>query len=226
MKSPRACFKNVLKRVAADARRLLLFRISEAEFRGFNGASSRRLLRFFGHAPRLLAIIGFWFTLSALAGDSPRALRFQARSAEAARAWQQAARDKLFALMMGGRQPARVPLEVKVLRRLEYPEAGAVLEELTLQSLPDRRAHAWLARPVAPKGKVGAVLAINGHGGSGEQVVRGSSLYWYGRALIEMGYVVIAPDVGQHELQHTNWTLMGERTWDALRCLDYAVTLP
>ena len=41
-----------------------------------------------------------------------------------------------------------------------------------------------------------------------------------------MGYVVIAPDVGQHELQHTNWSLMGERTWDALRCLDYLVTLP
>ena len=27
-------------------------------------------------------------------------------------------------------------------------------------------------------------------------------------------------------LQHTNWSLMGERTWDALRCLDYVVTLP
>jgi dienelactone hydrolase len=41
-----------------------------------------------------------------------------------------------------------------------------------------------------------------------------------------MGYVVIAPDVGQHELQHTNWTLMGERVWDALRCLDYLETRP
>ena len=71
-----------------------------------------------------------------------------------------------------------------------------VLEELTLQTLPDRRAHVWLARPRQPKGKVGAVLAINGHGGSGEEIVRGLSLYWYGRALIEMGYVVIAPDVG------------------------------
>ena len=38
--------------------------------------------------------------------------------------------------------------------------------------------------------------------------------------------MIIAPDVGQHELQHTNWSLMGERTWDALRCLDYLVTLP
>ena len=54
----------------------------------------------------------------------------------------------------------------------------------------------------------------------------GAGIYWYGRALIDRGYVVIAPDIGQHELQHTNWTLMGERTWDALRCLDFLATMP
>jgi dienelactone hydrolase len=113
-----------------------------------------------------------------------------------------------------------------VLRREDVSAGGYVIEELTLQSLPDRRAHVWMAVPKQRRGKVGAVLAINGHGGSGEEVVRGLSLYWYGRALAEMGYVVIAPDVGQHELQHTNWTLMGERTWDALRCLDYLETRP
>jgi len=48
-----------------------------------------------------------------------------------------------------------------------------------------------------------------------EQIIRGSGLYWYGRALLDMGYLVVAPDIGQHELQHTNWSLMGERTWDA-----------
>ena len=70
------------------------------------------------------------------------------------------------------------------------------------------------------------MLAIHGHGGTGEEIVKGEGLYWYGRAMIEMGHVVIAPDVGQHELQHPGWTLMGERPWDALRCLDYLVTLP
>jgi hypothetical protein len=162
----------------------------------------------------------------AAAADTARAMRFQAQSPADARAWQEAARAKLFALLMGGRQPARTPLDVKVLRRVEMPADRCLLEELTLQTLPDRRAHVWLARPTQPKGKVGAVLALHGHGGSGEQIVRGSGLYWYGRALIERGYVVIAPDIGQHDLQHTNWALMGERTWDALRCLDYLVTLP
>jgi hypothetical protein len=175
---------------------------------------------------------GFILTVSLLsvlpsaAAEPVRAMRFHADSPEAAKAWQQAAREKLFALMMGGQQPTRGPLNVEVVRRIEEPAEGCVLEEITLQSLPERRAHAWLARPLRRTGKVGAVLALHGHGGKGEEIVRGLSLYWYGRELAQRGYVVIAPDVGQHELQHTNWCLMGERTWDALRCVDYVSTLP
>ena len=153
-------------------------------------------------------------------------MRFQANTVVEAQAWQDGAREKLFALMMGGKEPARGPLEVNVLSRTNDAASGCILEELGLQTLPDRRVHAWLARPAKPAGKVGAVLALHGHGGSGEQVVRGSSYYWYGRELIGKGYVVIAPDIGQHTLQHTNWSLMGERTWDALRCIDYMLALP
>lgn len=164
-----------------------------------------------------------------VAGASPLAspaLKVNASTPEEARSWQGAARTRLYTLMMGGAQPERVPLNPRVIRRITVPEDGTVLEELTLQTQPDRRAHVWLARPAKPKGKVGAVIAINGHGGNGEQVIRGEGLYWYGRELSQMGYAVIAPDVGQHELQHTNWSFMGERVWDALRCVDYLVTLP
>jgi hypothetical protein len=160
------------------------------------------------------------------AAETVRAMQYQAQTPAEAREWQTAVRTKLFALLMGGAQPERVPLDVKVLRTIENPTNHCLLQELTLQSLPDRRAHAWLARPMQPQGKVGAVLALHGHGGKGEQVVNGTGLYWYGRAFIDRGYVVIAPDIGQHELQHTNWTIMGERIWDALRCLDYVATLP
>lgn len=153
-------------------------------------------------------------------------MQFEAETPAEARAWQESAREKLFALMMGGSRPERVPLQTQVLRRLEVPKDGSILEEVTVQSLPDRRAHLWLARPLHPKGKVGGMLAIHGHGGSGEQIVRGTGLYWYGREFIRRGYVVVAPDVGQHTLQHTNWTLMGERTWDSIRALDLLATLP
>ena len=118
----------------------------------------------------LLAAIAFWLaTVGALAQAAP-ALSFKAQSADDARAWQRTARQRLFALMMGGQEPARCPLDAKVLRRIELPGGSGTLEELTLQTLPDRRAHVWLARPTVPTGKIGAILALNGHGGSGEQV--------------------------------------------------------
>ncbi len=155
-----------------------------------------------------------------------RSLRFVAETPEAARRWQEESRSRLFALLMGGGKPVAGPLRPEILRREDVPAGGYLLEELTLQSLPDRRLHAWMAVPRNPRGRVGAVLAIHGHGGTGEEIVRGRSLYGHGRALAELGYVVIAPDVGQHALQHPGWSLMGERTWDALRCLDYLETRP
>ncbi len=153
-------------------------------------------------------------------------MRFTAQDARAARKWQRQARLKLFELMMGGGMPQRVPLNAQVVRRIEPPNAPYALEEVTIQSLPDRRAHIWVAVPKRPARRLPTVLAIHGHGGTGQQIVNGEGLYWYGRALAEMGYVVIAPDVGQHDLQHPSWSLMGERTWDCIRALDYACTRP
>ena len=151
-------------------------------------------------------------------------MRFDAKAPEEARKWQSAARDKLFALMMGGKKPERVPLDPQVIQRI--PQDGYTLEEITIQTLPDRRAHVWVAMPDSPKGKVPAALALHGHGGTGEQIVQGQGLYWYGKALAKMGYAVIAPDIGSHDLQHADWTLMGERTWDAIRCIDYILARP
>lgn len=164
-------------------------------------------------------------TLSVAVG-SQRTLQFRATSKGEVHAWQKQSRERLFTLMMGGKKPKPVPLDAKTLQRIEMPAGGYVLEEVSLQTLPDRRVHAWLTVPKERRGKVGAVVALHGHGGTGSQIVRGESYYWYGRALAEMGYVVISPDIGQHDLQHTNWTLMGERVWDTLRCVDYLETRP
>lgn len=179
--------------------------------------------------PRCLArlawlVAGLQFATTASASAEP-SLRFDASTARQTRAWQRVARERLFEIMMGGSKPAAMPLAPRVLREEVTPD-GLRLQEITFQSLPDRRVHAWIAVPQPTAGKVGAVLSLHGHGGTGEQVVRGEGLYWYGRALAGMGYVVISPDIGSHELQHTNWSLMGERAWDALRCLDYLETRP
>ncbi|MFN8009219.1 MAG: alpha/beta hydrolase family protein [Terriglobia bacterium] len=174
----------------------------------------------------LFLLVLFSFAHHANAEGDNRALRFNAKTVAEATHWQTMARDTLFKLLMGGSKPKALPLDARVLQRIDMPAGGYVLEELSLQAMPDRRAHVWLAVPKDPHGKVGAVLALHGHGGTGSEIVRGEGLYWYGRALAEMGYVVISPDIGQHELQHSTWTLMGERVWDALRCVDYLETRP
>jgi hypothetical protein len=188
----------------------------------------------------LLAVLFAAVSIISISGTTPftpgsaqqpeRKERFAAAGKAEAAAWQRHCREKLFELMMGGGKPESIPLSPQILRR-EYVSAGGYwLQEVTLASLPDRRVHAWMAVPGTmhrtSAGPVGAVLALHGHGGSGEQVAGGQGLYWYGRALAEMGYVVISPDIGQHELQHTRWSLMGERVWDAIRCIDYLGTFP
>ncbi len=64
--------------------------------------------------------------------------------------------------MMGGKRPDPVPLKPEVLRRIEVPQSGYVLEEVTIQSLADRRVHAWVAmpRPDQRRGAVPAVLVV------------------------------------------------------------------
>jgi len=179
----------------------------------------------------VLAVSTFWVwsfkaTIAAEPAVPAPRFQFQAQNVPEALRWQQEARGRLIALMMGGSRPQSVPLEPAILREIAVTDGGYRLEEITLQTLSDRRVRAWIASPYDVRSKVGAVLALNGHGGSGERVVRGEGPYWYGRVLAEMGYVVVAPDIGQHDLQHTNWSLMGERVWDALCCVDYLTTRP
>lgn len=156
-----------------------------------------------------------------------RSMRFDAKSPEEARDWQKQARSKLFELMMGGQKPESPPLNVEILKTEPVQGEGYYLQELKLKSLPDREVHIWMAVPdQVPEGGLPGMLTLHGHGGTGEQIVRGEGIYWYGKALVEQGYVVATLDIGQHELQHEDWTLMGERTWDALVCLDYLCSRP
>ena len=159
--------------------------------------------------------------------DGMRSMQFDAETPDAARLWQKQARTKLFELMMGGKRPDPTPPNVNIIKKEIVPDEKYHLEEITLKSLPDRDVHIWMAVPenVPPEG-LPAMLALHGHGGTGEMIVRGEGLYWYGKALAQQGYVIASLDVGQHELQHETWSLMGERTWDAIVCLDYLCSRP
>jgi hypothetical protein len=120
-----------------------------------------------------------------VAGAQPdtRAMRFQATAPDPARRWQEQARGKLFLLMMGGRRPKRVPPDPQTLQREEPDGASYALEELTLQTLPDRRVHCWLAMPKAAKrGATPAIVALHGHDG-GHVFHGGVAMEWLDKNL-------------------------------------------
>lgn len=149
-------------------------------------------------------------------------MSFVATTTDEARVWQEKAREKLFELMMGGYKPEPVEPNPILLRREDLSSENYFIEEIIIDSLPDRKVHVWLAmQKGSTETKVPAILALHGHGGTGEQIIKGQGIYWYGKALAQRGYAVITLDIGQHELQHQNWTLMGERVWDALACVNY-----
>ena len=158
-------------------------------------------------------------------GQTARCMRFQATTPPEAEAWQSRARSRLFELMMAGAKPILPAPDSRLIRQEALQ--GYTLEERTLKSLPDREVHLWIGIPLTrPKSGAPGILALHGHGGSAEQIIRGQDLYWYGKALLEHGYAVASLDLGQHDLQHQDWTLMGERTWDSLACLDYLAHRP
>jgi len=156
-----------------------------------------------------------------------RQMQFDAKTPEEARIWQKQARKKLFELMMGGKMPDKVPLNAELIKRVEVADESYYLEELMIDSLPNRKVHVWLAmQKDVPKEGLPAMLALHGHGGTASEIVNGEGPYWYGKALAQKGYVVISLDLGQHDLQHEDWSLMGERVWDALATLDYLCSRP
>ncbi|HVT09287.1 MAG TPA: hypothetical protein VHO67_17625 [Polyangia bacterium] len=105
----------------------------------------------------------------------------------------------------------------------------------------------------APAGGYPVALALNGHGGSALDVFDPAGLYWYGDSFARRGFVVVAVDVGHRPLADrasvydgyatgddpttgnglhpaiepagmtSDWEEDGERAWDAMRGLDYAL---
>ena len=108
----------------------------------------------------------------------------------------------------------------------------------------------------APPGGYPVALVLNGHGSSARDVFDGKSTYWYGDAFARRGFLVVAVDVGHRPLGDraslytdktegddaptgngthpaieaagltSDWEEDGERTWDVMRALDYALGRP
>jgi acetyl esterase/lipase len=175
----------------------------------------------------LLAVaVAFPFGAERILGaeqDGRRTMRYQSTTREGAVVWQETVRSRLFGLLkmtdlISLDQP--IPLAPKIVSASERPEY--TMYEVEITSTPGRRIPLVLTVPANREGPLPAVVVLAGHGGT-RHTAYGAERGYYrmGELLAESGYVTISTSVGQHAVAEEGRTLMGERLWDLMRCIDY-----
>ena len=157
-----------------------------------------------------------------------RSMQYTSRPQADAAAWQQEVRARLWPLLKLDdlvAKGAAIALHPALLS--SERKNGYELQEIEINSTPTRRIKVLVARPAAIGTPRPAVVCIHGHGGNRRIVYEADSLYrGFAATLAQRGYVTIAADVGQHAVCEADRTLMGERLWDLIRCVDYLESLP
>jgi dienelactone hydrolase len=174
----------------------------------------------------LLALLFFPFTT--FAEDLPKK-RFTAATPAEAEQWQQESRKLLFDLLhMSDLVAKKEPIPLAPKPGLHTKFSGKFLQrEVEINSTPTRRIKIIVTVPDHQPGKkFPAVVCIHGHGGDRNIVYRPGLYNAFARELAERGFVTISTDVGQHQVYEKGRTLMGERLWDVMRCVDYLASLP
>jgi len=155
-------------------------------------------------------------------------MKYTPRPAGAAKAWQEELRSRLFRAMKMEDLVAKesdIALKPKIGNTVEKGEYEE--QELEIQSTPGRSIRVVVTLPKNTPLPCPAVVCIHGHGGNRRVVHDKKNIYkGFAAELATRGYVTIAADVGQHKVYEENRTLMGERLWDLMRCVDYLASLP
>jgi len=170
-----------------------------------------------------------------------RTMRYTRRSTEEARAWQENVRARLRTLLKIDdlvQAKETISLEPRLLSSTERDDYR--VEELEIRSTSGRRIRIVVTSPMVEKARpCPAVVCIGGHGSDlyspyDETIVpkdsaraKADRIYrGFGTALTVRGYVTISTTVSQHEVREKDRSLMGERLWDLIRCVDYLESLP
>jgi len=180
----------------------------------------------------LCGIVGLLLAASVLAAPhDARKLAFSAADAKAAESWQQFSRELLFRLMKlddlvrldrGRDGRPGIALDQKVISAAVKDGYNSL--EVEFNSTPTRRIKAIVTVPLKAD-RAPAVVCIHGHGGNRGVVYNPKNIYGgFALRLAEACYVTISVDVGRHAVYENGRTLMGERLWDVMRCVDHLVS--
>jgi hypothetical protein len=159
--------------------------------------------------------------------SSFRKMRYSHRTPQEAVKWQNQARKELFGLFKLNNMldsHTRLPLQPRTIAK--HDSGSYWLQEIEIQSTPGRRIAVILTIPKQGPAPYPAVVCVHGHGGTRRIVYDSGSIYkGFAAELARSGYITIAADVGQHEVFKSGHTLMGERLWDLIRCVDYLCSM-
>jgi dienelactone hydrolase len=182
--------------------------------------------RISGRFALILALI-FLVMGSSAYSQKLRSMKYSTRSARLAENWQKEVRAKLATLLnindllANGRDIPLNPAEIRMENKGDY-----LLKEIEINSTANRRIRVIVTFPLLTNGPWPAVICIHGHGGKPLSVYEMESPYKaFATALAARNYVTVAPVVSQHEIYEEGRTLMGERLWDAMRCIDFLESL-
>jgi len=157
-----------------------------------------------------------------------RQKKYTSRSNDDVLKWQIEVRSQLFSLLKmddliadQGRPSLDSSVPVTEDRR------NYVIKELEINSTSTRRIKIIITIPKTTKKNLPAVVCIAGHGGNRYTVYENETTYYrFAIELAKKEIITISVDVGQHDVYEPNRTLMGERLWDLMRCIDYLESLP
>lgn len=157
------------------------------------------------------------------AGDKLRSMKYSSRSANDAVVWQIDLRARLGRLLEINDLwtiQEEIPLNPK--ETFSENRGDYLLKEVEINSTPGRRIRVIITLPLKSQGPWPAVICIHGHGGYLYSVYNSAPPYnGFAAELARRNYVTIAPVVSQHEIYEEGRTLMGERLWDLIRCVDF-----
>jgi dienelactone hydrolase len=152
-----------------------------------------------------------------------RSKRYTTRSKADALTWQREMRTAILELLkiedlVSAKQPN--PLNTKT---LSSEDRGTYyFQELEINSTPVSRIKVVLTLPKNADRSCPGVVAIAGHSGTRHSCYGAGG---FATLLAEKGYATVSTKISQHSIRENGHTMMGERLWDLMRCVDLLVSL-